>query len=103
MSLVPLGLGSSKDWEPVKLSRGAGLYICYEQPVGFVALYRRTPLHAGLVIIVPNVKPALQRQLFEAALRLIGERDLVNTVIEVGYSESKSSAASIRCRRVDSR
>jgi hypothetical protein len=37
----------------------------------FLALYRRTPLHAGLVIIVPNVEPALQRQLFEAALGLI--------------------------------
>jgi hypothetical protein len=55
----------------------------------FLALYRRTPLHAALVIIVPNVKPALQRQLFETALRLISERDLVNTVIEVGYSDKQ--------------
>ncbi len=61
-------------------------------PTDFLA--RRTPLHAGLVIIVPNVKPALQRQLFEAALRLIGERDLVNTVIEVGYSDEE-----IECRQ----
>jgi hypothetical protein len=53
-----------------------------------------TPLHAGLVIIVPNVKPALQRQLFETALGLISERDLVNTVIEVGYSDEQ-----IECRQ----
>jgi nucleoside-diphosphate-sugar epimerase len=60
----------------------------------FLALYRRTTLHAGLVIIVPNIKPALQRQLFEAVLHLIGDRDLVNTVIEVGYSDEK-----IECRQ----
>ncbi len=60
----------------------------------FLALYRRTPLHAGLVIIVPNVKPVLQRQLFETALGLISERDLVNTVIEVGYSDEQ-----IECRQ----
>jgi hypothetical protein len=50
---------------------GAGLHICYEEPVGFLALYRRTPSHSGLVIIVPNLKPALQRQLFETALGLV--------------------------------
>jgi hypothetical protein len=33
--------------------------------------------------------PALQRQLFETALGLISERDLVNTVIEVGYSDEQ--------------
>jgi hypothetical protein len=52
-------------------------------------------LHAGLVIIVPNVKPALQRQLFETALGLISERDLVNTVIEVGYSDEQTDEQTI--------
>lgn len=31
----------------------------------FLALYGRTQLHAGLVIVVPNVTPTLQRELFQ--------------------------------------
>lgn len=89
-----LGLGSSKDREPVKLSVERDYTFVTNNRLGFVALYRRTPLHAGLVIIVPNVKPALQRQLFETALRSISERDLVNTVMEVGYSDEQ-----IECRQ----
>ena len=33
----------------------------------FAALYTQEELHAGLVIIVPNVPPAQQRALFQAA------------------------------------
>ena len=51
----------------------------------------------GFCVIVPNVKPALQRQLFETALRSISERDLVNTVVEVGYSGEQIECRSIRC------
>lgn len=89
-----LGLGSSKDRELVKIIVERDYTFVTNNRTDFLTLYRRTPLHAGLVIIVPNVKPALQRQLFEAALRLIGERDLVNTVIEVGFSDEE-----IECRQ----
>ncbi len=70
------------------------MHICYEQPVGFPSPLSSDTLHAGLVIIVPNVKPALQRQLFDTALGLISERDLVNTVVEGGYSGEQ-----IECRQ----
>jgi hypothetical protein len=40
-------------------------------------------LHAGLIVIVPNLTPALQRALFEAAIRYPAGRDLVNIMIEV--------------------
>ena len=40
-------------------------------------------LHPGLIVLVPNVAPALQRALFQAALQYSMGRDLVNTVIEV--------------------
>jgi predicted nuclease of predicted toxin-antitoxin system len=89
-----LGLGSSKDRELVKVIVERDYTFVSNNRTDFLTLYRRTPLHAGLVIIVPNVKPALQRQLFEAALRLIGERDLVNSVIEVGFSDEE-----IECRQ----
>ena len=89
-----LDLGSSKDWELVKLVVERDYTFVTNNRTDFLALYRRTQLHAGLVIIVPNIKPALQRQLFEAVLHLIGERDLVNTVIEVGYSGEE-----VECRQ----
>jgi hypothetical protein len=49
----------------------------------FAALYGKEELHAGLVIIVPNVIPARQRKLFRAALSHIGQRDLINAMLEV--------------------
>jgi hypothetical protein len=88
------GLGSSKDQELVKFSVERDHTSVTNNRSDFLALYRRTPLHAGLVIIVPNVKPAFQRQLFERALGLVSERDLVNTVIEVAYSDEQ-----IECRQ----
>ncbi|WP_313905162.1 DUF5615 family PIN-like protein [Rhizobium leguminosarum] len=47
-------------------------------------LYAKERLHAGLVIIVPQVLPALQRELFVLILReLVGVQYLVNEVLEV--------------------
>jgi hypothetical protein len=59
----------------------------------FVALYAQEELHAGLVIVVPNVPPDQQRALFQAALLHIAERDLINAVLEVDVKE-----ATITCR-----
>lgn len=50
----------------------------------------RKPLHAGVIIIVPNVIPLYQRELFSAALRHIGTRDLANTVVEVKYAGNRT-------------
>ena len=51
----------------------------------FLVLHGQEPLHAGVVIIVPNVTPVRQRELFAAALKHIGARDLTNTVVEAKY------------------
>jgi hypothetical protein len=40
-------------------------------------------LHAGLIVLIPNVVPAFQRALFEGAIRHLAGRDLMNAVIEV--------------------
>ena len=34
----------------------------------FLGLYSKASLHAGLIILVPNVTPVRQRELFQAAL-----------------------------------
>jgi hypothetical protein len=46
-------------------------------------------LHAGVIIIVPSVVPSRQRELFSAALKHIGARDLTNTVVEVKYAGTR--------------
>lgn len=51
----------------------------------FLALYRQAPVHAGLLIIVPNVTPLRQRELFQAVLEHIGHSEVVNAVVEVEY------------------
>lgn len=50
------------------------------------ALAERIDLHPGLIVIVPNVVPALQRSLFQAAILYLAGKDLVNTVIEVSLA-----------------
>jgi len=49
----------------------------------FLRLFGKMELHPGLIVLVPNATPALQRALFEAALQFLGQRDLINVVIEV--------------------
>jgi hypothetical protein len=51
-----------------------------------LTLHGQEPLHPGVIIIVPSVAPHRQRELFSAALKHIGLRDLTNTVVEVKYA-----------------
>jgi predicted nuclease of predicted toxin-antitoxin system len=89
-----LGLGSSKDWDLMKLILDQDYTFVTNNRTDFLVLYGRAHLHAGLVIIVPNVTPTLQRELFHAALNFIGERELINAVVEVEYRSNE-----IECRQ----
>ncbi len=53
----------------------------------FLDLHGKEPLHAGVIVIVPNVVPLQQRELFAAALKHVGTRDLTNTVVEVRFAD----------------
>jgi hypothetical protein len=48
-------------------------------------MFARTSIHAGLVVILPNVHRDEQVALFRIALKLIQEErlDMVNTVVQV--------------------
>jgi predicted nuclease of predicted toxin-antitoxin system len=81
-----LGLGSSKDWQLMVTIRQQEYTFVTNNRSDFLGLHAKEPLHAGVIIIVPNVKPDRQRELFSAALQHIGTRDLTNTVVEVEYS-----------------
>ena len=77
------GLGGHKDWQLMTRIRTEDYTFVTNNRTDFTALYAEEQLHAGLVIILPNVTPSLQRELFRAALSHIGKRDLVNAVLEV--------------------
>ena len=52
--------------------------------VDFRRLYRAQPLHAGLIILVPQSPPDRQRALFAAAIEEVGDDlALVNEALEV--------------------
>ena len=86
-----LGLGGYKDWQLMARVRAEDYTLVTNDRADFAALYAREKLHAGLVIIIPNVTPARQRHLFRAALSHIGTRDLTNAVLEVDLVESIST------------
>ncbi len=70
-----LGLGSSKDWQLMATIRAKEYTFVTNNRSDFLSLHGQEPLHAGVIIIVPNVMPARQRELFTAALKHIGARD----------------------------
>jgi len=78
-----VGLGGQKDWQLMTKIRMEDYTFVTNNRTDFAALYAKEQLHAGLVVILPNVTPSLQRKLFRAALAHVGKRDLVNAVLEV--------------------
>ena len=51
--------------------------------VDFMRLFGKMELHAGLIVIVPNVVPSVQRALFEAAILYLAGKEPINSAIEV--------------------
>lgn len=81
-----MSLGGSKDWQLMAVIREQDYTFVTNNRTDFLALHGKEPLHAGVIIIVPNVTPALQRELFRAVLNHIDARDLTNSVVEVKYA-----------------
>jgi predicted nuclease of predicted toxin-antitoxin system len=84
-----LGLSSSKDWQLMGTIRAQEYRFVTNNRADFLALHGHEPLHAGVIIIVPNVAPPRQRELFSVALKHIGARDLTNTIVEVRYAGAR--------------
>jgi predicted nuclease of predicted toxin-antitoxin system len=78
-----LGLAGLKDWCLIEKVLENDLTLVTNNRTDFLKLYQRKELHAGLVILVPNVTPARQRELLSRVLAHIGVRQIVNAVIEV--------------------
>jgi len=78
-----LGLSGYKDWKLMKSIRAEDYTFVTNNRADFLRLYGEEVLHAGLVIILPSVAASRQRELFDAALSHIGERQLINAVVKV--------------------
>jgi predicted nuclease of predicted toxin-antitoxin system len=77
-----LGLSGKPDWALAERILLDEFTFVTNNRVDFVQFFGKMDLHPGLIVLVPNVVPALQRALFEAAIRYLAGRDLVNAVIE---------------------
>ena len=81
-----LGLSGKPDWVLAERVVQDEFTLVTNNRSDFLQLFGKMDLHPGLVVLVPNVTPALQRALFGAALQYSATRDLVNTVLEVSLA-----------------
>lgn len=84
------GLSGVQDWNLMAPIREGELTFVTNNARDFRRLYAREALHAGLVILIPNVTPDLQRILFDAALDdLDGGGGLINEALEIGLVDGE--------------
>ena len=65
-----------------KIRAGEYTFVTNNQS-DFARIYGKEEVHAGLIVVIPNVVPSRQRELFAAALEHIRDQDLTNTVVEI--------------------
>ncbi len=80
-----IGKAGWKDWNVARHAADGDFVLVTNNAGDFRKIYATTPLHAGLIVIVPNVDLVLQATLFRASLEAVTlPNDLVNRVLEVG-------------------
>jgi predicted nuclease of predicted toxin-antitoxin system len=83
-----LGLSGETDWDLMPRIVEGDFTFVTNNARDFRKLYAKEELHAGLVIIVPQVLPARQRELFSAIVDELAATDnLVNEVIEISLED----------------
>jgi predicted nuclease of predicted toxin-antitoxin system len=83
-NVVDLGKAGAKDYQLREIIVREEFVFVTNNAKDFKRLFEKTELHPGLVIIVPNVRPAVQDELLRSALEEIAKLPfLVNRVIEV--------------------
>jgi predicted nuclease of predicted toxin-antitoxin system len=87
-----LGLSGKPDSELAERIVNGEFTFVTNNRVDFIRLFALVELHGGLIIIVPNAVPALQRALFEAAIQYLSGRDLINAAIEMSVDGNE-----VRC------
>lgn len=86
-----LGLSGEADWDLMPRIVAGDFTFVTNNARDFLRLYARAPLHAGLIVIVPQVAPSKQRELFDAMLESLGcDGQLVNEVIEIQLQDGEA-------------
>lgn len=79
-----VGKAGWKDWNVARHASDGDFVLVTNNASDFRRLYAMQPLHAGLVIIIPNVKRAEQQRLFRGALdELATLGEPINRILEV--------------------
>lgn len=85
-----LGLRTRKDWTLLETIREGNWTLVTNNAMEFRDRYAREAAHAGLVLLVPNVRRAKQVELFDAGLAEVArDPDLINAVVEVDYDNGE--------------
>jgi predicted nuclease of predicted toxin-antitoxin system len=93
-----LGLSGKPDWELAeRIVKGEFTFVTNNR-VDFIRLFGKMELHSGLIVIVPNLAPALQRGLLQAAIQYLARRSLINAVIEVTSDGKTATCAEYQLR-----
>lgn len=81
------GMSGWKDHSIMRVVMQEELILVTNNAADFRRLHGREDLHPGLIIILPNVPPDMQRRLMSAVLRHVADRgDLINTVVEISLA-----------------
>jgi len=78
-----IGLSGQPDWALAERVAKDEFTLVTNNRVDFIRLFGKMELHTGLIVLVPNIAPALQRALFAAAIQYLAGRNLINAAIEV--------------------
>ncbi len=82
--MARVGKAGWKDWNVSRLAIEGDFTLVTNNATDFRRLYAAQSLHAGLIIIVPNVGRAMQQRLFLGALeQLASLGEPINQVLEV--------------------
>lgn len=79
------GMAGFQDWNLMAPIREGLFTFVTNNARDFRRLFAQEAVHAGLLIIVPNLPPAQQRILFDAILDDIEGQALMNEVVEISY------------------
>ena len=77
-----LGLSGKPDWELAERIIQDEFTFVTNNRVDFIRLFAKMELHAGLVVIVPNLVPYIQRALFGAAFLYLPGKELINSALK---------------------
>jgi predicted nuclease of predicted toxin-antitoxin system len=96
------GLSGVQDWNLMAPIREGVFAFVTNNAKDFRRLYAQEGIHAGLIILIPNVPPSEQRELFDAALDdLAAAPDLINAALEVVIVEGEIRLSRYELRGVD--